>query len=109
MLETSVVSHRVEGVNVDHGEGHCEREQVKSSRRESGAPGEEGEQLKSPKRKTIRVEFEETQDYVREANDMDMDQEEVEKLVSYRARSAFHKRQCFVVTVSARRLSAFGS
>ena len=43
----------------------------KNSRRQSEAPGEEGEEIKSAKRKIIRVESEETQDYVREANDMD--------------------------------------
>ena len=31
-----------------NGEGHHEREHVKSSRRESEAPGEEGEEVKSP-------------------------------------------------------------
>ena len=37
---------------------------------QSEAPGEEeGEEIKSSKRKIIRVESEETQDYVREAND----------------------------------------
>ena len=40
--------------------------QVKSSRRQSEAPGEEGEEIQSPKRKVIRVESEESQDYVRE-------------------------------------------
>ena len=52
--------------------------QVKNSRRQNEAPGEEGEEIKSPKLKTIRVESEETQDYVREANDMD--QEEAEEI-----------------------------
>ena len=41
-------------------------------------PGEEGEELENPKRKIIRVESEEAQDYVREAKSTD--QEEVEKL-----------------------------
>ena len=48
-LETKVLWNRVEGV---------------PGRRASEAPGEE---VKSPKRKVIRVESEETQDYVREA------------------------------------------
>ena len=56
-LETKVVSHEVEGRH--------ERVQVKNSRRQSEAPGEEGGEIKSPKRKIIRVESEETQDYVR--------------------------------------------
>ena len=46
---------------------------MKSSRRES--------EVKSPKRKVIRVESEETQDYVREANDMN--QEEAEEISSH--------------------------
>ena len=58
------------------GEGRYEREQVKGSRRQSEAPGEECEEIKSPKRKTSRVESEETQDYVREANDMDQEEGE---------------------------------
>ena len=52
--------------------------QVKSSRKESEAPGEEGEEVKSPKRKVIRVESEETQDYVRES--LDLNQEECEEI-----------------------------
>ena len=76
-LETKVVSNGVEGVHVDpNGEGRHEREQVKKSRRQSEAPGEAGEDIKSPKRKRIRVESEETQGYVREANDMDQEEDE---------------------------------
>ena len=41
-------------------------------------PGEEGAEIQSPKRKIIRVESEETQDYVREAKDTG--QEEAEGL-----------------------------
>ena len=74
-LETRVVSDGVEGVYVDLG---GEWEQVKNSRRQSDAPGEEYEESKSPKRKIIRVESEETQDYVKEANDVD--QEEVDEI-----------------------------
>ena len=43
--------------------------QVKIFRRESESPGEEGEEVKSLKRKVIRVESEETQDSVSEAKD----------------------------------------
>ena len=57
------------------GEGHHERVQVKSFRRKSDAPGEE---VKSPRRKVIRVESEDTQDYVTEAKDLD--QEEAEEI-----------------------------
>ena len=67
-LGTKVVSNGVEGVRVDpNGDGHHELEQEKNSRRQSEAPGEESEEIKSQKRKVIRVEFKETQDYVREA------------------------------------------
>ena len=69
----------MEGVLVNHdGEGRHERVQGKSSRREGEAPGEEGEEVKSLKRKVIRVESQETQDYVRDA--MDLSQEEVEEI-----------------------------
>ena len=78
---------RVEGIYVDfYGEGHQGGGQVKNLRSQSDVPGEEGEEIESPKRKIIRVESEETQDYVREAKDMD--QEEAEEL-------------SFVVTISA--------
>ena len=72
-------SFMVEGVPVNpDGEGRHEQVQAKSSRRESEAPGEEGEEVKSPKRKVIRVESEETQDYVREAKGLS--QEEAEEI-----------------------------
>ena len=60
------------------GEGRHERVQVKSFTRKSDAPGEEGEEVKSPKRKVIRVESGDTQDYVTEAKDLD--QEEAEEI-----------------------------
>ena len=50
----------------------------KKSRSQSDVPGEEGEEIRSPKRNIIRVVSEETQDYVREAKDTD--QEEAEEL-----------------------------
>ena len=61
-----------------YGECHHEREQVQNSRRQSDAPGEEGEEIKSPKRKIIRVAFEETKDNARKAKDSD--QEEAEEM-----------------------------
>ena len=74
-----VLWNEAEGVPVKpNGEGHHERTQAKSSRRESEAPGEEGEEVKSPKRNVIRVESQETQDYVREA--MDLSQKEAEEI-----------------------------
>ena len=72
--ETKVVSNGVEGVRADP--GRRERVQAKNSRRQSEAPGEEGEEMKSPKRKIIRVESEETQDHVTEENDMDQEEGE---------------------------------
>ena len=71
VLESIVVSDAVES----------RRDQVeaKFSRREREAPGpgEEEEEIKSPKRKVIRMESEETQDYVRKAKSAE--QEEVEE------------------------------
>ena len=94
-LETKVVSHGMEGVDVDpKEEGRHERGEVKNSRRQSEAPGEEGEEIKSPKRKIFRVESEETQDYVRVTNEKDQEEGE----------------ETSVVTISAaRRPSASGS
>ena len=83
-LETRVVSNGVEGVHVDfNGEGHHERGQVKNSGRQSEAPGEEGEEIKSRKRKIIWVESEEAQGYVREAKDTDqVEAEEISFVLS---------------------------
>ena len=75
--ETKVLRNEVEGVPVNpDGEGRHEQVQAKSSRRESEAPGEEGEEVKSPKRKVIRVESEETQDYVRETKGLSKEEAE---------------------------------
>ena len=72
--KTTVLWNEVECAPVNPGgEGGHERAQAKSSRSEGEAPGEEGEGVKSP----IRVESEETQDYVREAKDLS--QEELKK------------------------------
>ena len=60
------------------GEGHREQAQAKSPRREREAPGEEGEEAKASKRKVIRVESEETQDYVKGATDLS--QEDAEEI-----------------------------
>ena len=57
-----------EGVAVTpEGESLHEQTHVKSTRREREAPGEEGEEIKCPKREVIRVESEETKDYVKES------------------------------------------
>ena len=67
MPETVIVADEVEGTYVDsNGEGHHRRGKVKNHRSQSGAQGEGGKKMKSPKRKVIRVEYEETQDDVRE-------------------------------------------
>ena len=66
MPEIIIVSDAVEGtlVNLD---GESRREQVKAKRSRRGREIlNEGEESLSPKRKVIRVESEETQDYVRE-------------------------------------------
>ena len=78
-LELRREAIKCEGVPVNpDGEGHREQAQAKSSRRERESPGEEGEEVKSPKRKVIRVESEETLDHVKEA--MDLSQEGAEKV-----------------------------
>ena len=50
MPGTRVVSDGVEGIYVNLNGGHIERGQVKKSRRQSTAPGEEGEEIKCLKR-----------------------------------------------------------
>ena len=61
--ETRIVADRVEGIYVDlDGEGHQERGQVENHRSQSDVPGEAAEEIKSQKRKIIRMESEETQD-----------------------------------------------
>ena len=72
----------VEGVpGYPDGEGHYEWVQVKKSRSESEVPGEEEKEVKSSKRKVIRVESEETQDYVRTANYMKQEEAEEKSFV----------------------------
>ena len=63
--ETRVVADGVEGIYVDL------KGEVKNHRNPSDVPGEEGEEIKSPKRETTRVESEETQDHVRETKSKD--------------------------------------
>ena len=60
-----------------HGEGFHVRVQTKNSSRQSEAPREEGEEVKSPNWKVIRVESEDTQDYVRGC---DLNHEESEEI-----------------------------
>ena len=61
MPEIIVVSD-AESTDVDHDGKSRRKQEERSSRREREAPGKE---IKSPKRKVIRVESEETQDYVK--------------------------------------------
>ena len=72
---------------------------MKSSRREGEAPGEEGKEVKSPKRKVIRVEFGETQDYMREAKDLT--QEEAEEISSVPSAISVPQKHFFFVTFDA--------
>ena len=76
--ELVIVSMESTFVDLD-GKSHREQAEAKSSRRESEAPGEEGEDVKSPKRKVIRVESEETQDFVRKGKSAE--QEEMEESI----------------------------
>ena len=74
--EIIVVSDAAEGTFVDL-DGESRHERV-VSRREREVLNE-GEEIRSPKRKVIRVESEETQDYVREAKSTEYEEEEEER------------------------------
>ena len=72
--EVTVLGNEAEGVSVNpEGESRHEQIRAKTSRKEREmerqvgriAPSEEGAEIQSPKRKVIRIESEETQDYVR--------------------------------------------
>ena len=70
------VSDAVEGTPVDlDGESRHEQVEAKLSRRRREMLNE-GEEIRSPKRKVIRVESEETQDYVREEKSTEFEEEE---------------------------------
>ena len=60
------------------GEGHGEQAQAESCGREREVPGEEGEEVKSPRTKVIRVEPEETEDCVKES--LGLSREEAEEI-----------------------------
>ena len=79
MPKIIIVSDAVGSTKVDlDGKSHREHAEAKISRREREAPDEEGEEIKKVRKgKVIRVESEETQDYVREAKIAE--QEEVEE------------------------------
>ena len=73
--EIIIVSDAVEGTPVDlDGESRHEQVEAKLSRREREMLNE-GEEIRSPKRKVIRVESEETQDYVREEKITEFEEE----------------------------------
>ena len=72
MPEIIVVSGAVKGTFVDlDGESRREQVEAKLSRRGREIPNGEGDEIRSPKRKVIRVESEETQDHVKEAKVME--------------------------------------
>ena len=78
--EIIVVSDAVEGTFVDlDGESRHEQVEAKLSRRGREMLNE-GEEIRSPK-KVIRVESEETQDYVREEESTDLEEEEERTIV----------------------------
>ena len=70
-----IVSDAVEGTPLDlDGESPHEQVEAKLSRRGREMLNE-GEEIRSPKRKVIRVKSEETQDYVREEKITEFDEE----------------------------------
>ena len=74
--EIIIVSDAVEGTFVDlDGESRHEQVEAKLSRRGREMLNE-GEEIRSLKRKVIRVESEETQDYVREGKSTEFEEEE---------------------------------
>ena len=74
--EIIIVSYAAEGTFVDlDGESHHEQVEAKLLRR-GRAMLNEGEEIRSPKRKVTRVASEETQDYVREAKSTEQEEEE---------------------------------
>ena len=85
-----------------------EVEGVPENPNSEGHPGEEGEEVKSPKRKVIRVDSEETQDHVREA--MDLSQEEAEEISFVPSEISVPPKPVFGVTIGAvKKPSVFGS
>ena len=76
--EVIVLWNEAEGVPANpDGASHHERAQATSNSGEREAPGEEDEEIKSTKRKVIRVESEATQECVRES--LDPSREEAEE------------------------------
>ena len=76
MPEIIIVSDAVEGTFADL-DGESRHEQVEAKLSRSGREIlNEGEENRSPKRKVIQVESEETQDHVREAKGTEYEEEE---------------------------------
>ena len=102
--EIIIVSGAVEGTPVDL-DGESRREQVGAnlSRRGREIPNGEGKEIKGPKGKVVRVESEETQDYVREAESTKYEEERtfVPSAVSVPLKPLFRcDNQCSEKTVS---------
>ena len=71
-----IVSDAVEGTFVDlDGKSRHEQVEAKLSRRRREMLND-GEEIRSPKRKVIRVDSEETQDYVKEGRSSEQEEEE---------------------------------
>ena len=76
-LEIMIVSDAVEGTFVDlDGESHHQQVEAAKFSRRGREMVNEGEEIKSPKSKVIRVESEETQDNLREAKSTEYEEEE---------------------------------
>ena len=109
--EIIIVSDAVEGTFVDlDGESHHEQVETKLSRRGREMLNE-GEEIRSPKRKVIRVESEESQDHVREENSTEFEEEEertfIPSAVSVPLKPLFRcHKQCSEKTLSCWQLAA---
>ena len=108
--EITVVSDAVEGTFVDlDGESRHEHVEAKLSRRGREMLNED-EATRSPKRKVIRMESEETQDYVREEKSTEQEEEEttfVPSAVSVPLKPLFRcDRQCSDKTLSCWQLAS---
>ena len=80
--EIIIVSDVVEGTFVDlDGEGRREQVEAKPSGRRREIPNGEGEEMESPRRKVIQVDFEKKQDYGREAKSTEQEEEGERTLV----------------------------
>ena len=109
--EIIIVSDAVVCTFVDlDGESRREQVEAKLSRRQREAPGEGCEEIKSPTRKVIRVESEEPQDHVREANCTEQEELKervfVPSAVSVPQKPLFRCHQCSEKTLSCWQLAS---